>query len=318
MNTPSRIAVIIGAVGLIASTITIFVFLTGITSIPQAVAYFQHAFRLRTAIASSSAASMLAVLTIRSNVDDNHVFLDGSHLGSTPLTVNVKPGVHAIKIEKQGCTGASRELSISAGEAGATDLTLTCSDQDLSAFAKPVPPDYDPGRMSRLDLAAAELNGRWIDAKQPQLTVGPGECICGSVTLKAYSSWTDAAIAFGMSPSWGNHAQSVVDLGSFNSPVEGLARHAQIALRAPNAPGQYYIIFAFRAEYTAAQVFSATNWTANALVWNNGDDVADWTKPQIEEAIHAGRVAARYVVPEGAVYIPAAAIIINVVNRSGA
>ena len=47
---------------------------------------------------------------------------------------------------------------------------------------------------------------------------------------------------------------------------------------APLEAGTYHIIAAFDGEYNMGQVFSCTNWThPDDPVWNDGNDVFDWT-----------------------------------------
>jgi hypothetical protein len=174
------------------------------------------------------------------------------------------------------------------------------------------PPEGDPGGTSRLEIVRAAVNGQRLEPSMPVIVVAAGAPIQGDVQLRAYSTWREAAIAFGMSPSWGMHEQSVIDYGGFFSPANGLQRDVRLDLQAPSSLGEHYIIFAFRGEFTAAQVFSATNWTTGNPKWNNGDDIAGWPRELVWQAIREGRVAAPYYAPERAFYIPASAIIVRV------
>jgi len=57
-----------------------------------------------------------STLTVRSNVYDDEVYIDGKFKGTTRLTVNLRPGTHSIRVEKQGYTSASRRINLTSGE----------------------------------------------------------------------------------------------------------------------------------------------------------------------------------------------------------
>ena len=170
----------------------------------------------------------------------------------------------------------------------------------------------DPGKRSTLRLENAYLNGLTLDTGDPRISVTRGEKLSGVVRLKIDSAWTESAIAFGMTPSWGDHATSAVDLGPFKSPVTGLIREVPIDLIVPSSPGEYYVIFAYRGEFEVAQLMSATGWTRGAPIWNDANDIAAWSPITIRRAINNGNVLVNYAIQERAVYVPASAIVVNV------
>jgi hypothetical protein len=94
-----------------------------------------------------------------------------------------------------------------------------------------------------------------------------------------------------------------------------------ISLTAPSVTGTYYIVFAFRAEKTEAQVASATNWaySNNAAVWNDGNDIADFTSSQASTAQNTGRAPVSWLLSTGfqTLNVPSDAILVTVV-ASGA
>ena len=67
-----------------------------------------------------------ARLTIRSNVSDDEVYLDGAPLGPTPRDVEVLPGSHVVEIRKEGCVPASQSLDLGAGDEQTLRLELNC------------------------------------------------------------------------------------------------------------------------------------------------------------------------------------------------
>ena len=136
----------------------------------------------------------------------------------------------------------------------------------------------DPGASSSLLLLNGTVNGQGITAANRTVTVAPGAPISGSFTVSINSAWSSSDVmAMGWTPTWGTPATSFVDLGNFSTPSSGMQRTISLNMSAPTAPGTYYVIAAFRAEFTAAQVMSATNWSLGYLDWNTGYAVADWS-----------------------------------------
>ena len=93
MKEPSRWVVALGVIG---SLISILVFVTGIASVPE----FVHRVAVSSPRQDANDAKMIpgqsvpqgVQLTIRSNVSDGHAFVDGAHVGSTPVTVSLTAG----------------------------------------------------------------------------------------------------------------------------------------------------------------------------------------------------------------------------------
>jgi len=83
-----------------------------------------------------------------------------------------------------------------------------------------------------------------------------------------------------------------------------------VQLSAPPQAGIYYIIFAFRGELTGAQMASATNWPLGYEVWNDGNDIADFSSTQISEAQQNGVTVVNWLYTSGYLptYTPACAI----------
>src|SRR5262249_54902903 len=147
------------------------------------------------------------------------------------------------------------------------------------------------------------------------VSVSPGATVSGSITVQINSTWpSNATMAMGVTPSWGDRPTSYTDLGGFSTPVSNMSRTINLNYTAPNTPGTYYIIAAFRGEFNAGQVMSATNWTVGQLYWNDSDDIAGWQASTIDTANANGTVAAAYRFPSGnnPQYVPATAIRIDV------
>jgi formylglycine-generating enzyme required for sulfatase activity len=62
------------------------------------------------------AMSAPAKLTVRSNVTDDSVFIDGERLGATRLDLNLPPGTHRIRVEKDGYEPFETQVTLRSGE----------------------------------------------------------------------------------------------------------------------------------------------------------------------------------------------------------
>jgi hypothetical protein len=163
---------------------------------------------------------------------------------------------------------------------------------------------------SYIKLIDGEINGKTIDPSNPQIVVSPGEDISGRVTIEVKnsgeSSWIFPVIA---TPSWGDHKTSYWIIASHQNP--GVKTYnVNINLKAPDKPGEYYIIFVANWELDGGDVASATNWRVGEEHWNDGNDVADWSSEIIDEAIKNGLVLVDWEYLNGIEksYVPATAI----------
>ncbi len=173
----------------------------------------------------------------------------------------------------------------------------------------------DPGATSSLRLTGGTINGQSISPSNPSITVISGATLSGSFSIQINSTYgSNAVMSMGATPTWGTHSSSFIDLNHFSSPTSGLARTATVNWQAPTTAGTYYIVAAFSGEFTAAQVMSCTNWGVSSPVWNDGNDVADWSAATIETAIANGRVQVAYRFSDGMhqMFVPSTAIRVNV------
>jgi hypothetical protein len=169
----------------------------------------------------------------------------------------------------------------------------------------------DPGSTSSLLLVSGNINGTSLVPGNATVLVAPGAAITGSFVVSINSSWpSNDVMAMGVTPNWGPPSSSFTDLGGFATPVSGLQRTITLNLTAPPFPGTYYVVAAFRAEFTAGQVMSATNWQVGSLNWNTGYAIADWPVSTMHSADTAGTVLADYLFPAGntPMFVPATAI----------
>jgi len=62
----------------------------------------------------------------------------------------------------------------------------------------------------------------------------------------------------------------------------------KVPVVAPAQAGTYHILFAFDLEYEASNVASATDWVLHHDVWDDGNDIAQFSPLQIEQAQNFG------------------------------
>jgi len=88
-------------------------------------AYFSHTEKSdgRLVAAGDGATGRWAPLTVRSNVFDDEVFINGAAYGPTPLTVMLPTGQHRVEVRKQGYEAASATVSLNRGRVVRLELT---------------------------------------------------------------------------------------------------------------------------------------------------------------------------------------------------
>lgn len=146
-----------------------------------------------------------------------------------------------------------------------------------------------------LQLIQAKLNGQFLAADSALLTIRPTDSIRGTVTLRYSSYWGAAAVMLGATPTWGDKRTSFVTLAPLATPAVGRGLSVPITLPGPERRGNYSIIIFFAAEPDVRWIASGTNWTAGHPIWDDGNDIADWTTEQLVAARRRGVVATEIV-----------------------
>jgi hypothetical protein len=118
-------------------------------------------------------------------------------------------------------------------------------------------------------------------------------------------------------PGWGDRTANYSTAVPRVPP--GNSRHrVAFELKAPDAVGDYYLWFVCGTETDGMFVASATNWPNKTPVWNDGNDIADWTNTEYRIAAERGSVAVRLRQDNG-VYtdVPVAAACLRIRVGSG-
>jgi hypothetical protein len=182
---------------------------------------------------------------------------------------------------------------------------------------------WPPGRTSSLVLISGTVNGQTVTTAHRSITVGAGQPVSGTVTVEINSTFAPNTImTLATTRNWGPHASSFSDLGHFDTPIAALKHVVEYNFVAPSTAGTYYVILAYSAENTGANVMSCTSSGLSSPVWDNGDDVAGWTAATINDATSNGTVLVNYLYPSGNIptWVPATAIqlVVNTVKHRAA
>jgi hypothetical protein len=116
--------------------------------------------------------------------------------------------------------------------------------------------------------------------------------------------------------SWGNHSDGYWKAMASIMPGE-YTFSTRVPFDAPARAGTYHILFAFQLEYEASNVASGTLWVLHRDVWDDGNDIAEFTPSQIAQAQKYGCTVDRWLTryPDDrytAVVVPADAITVQV------
>jgi hypothetical protein len=151
------------------------------------------------------------------------------------------------------------------------------------------------GTMPTLRLISGVVNSQTIDPNHRSVTVKPGEEISGNLMLEYSSYWPSSSVILGATALWGDRTKNFVDLNSLFTPTERQPRRANIKFKAPMVPGHYYIVLAFDAEGNVEDFMSGTNWRLPGPIWNDGNDIADWSPEQMAQANALGWTMTRFI-----------------------
>lgn len=139
--------------------------------------------------------------------------------------------------------------------------------------------------------------------------------------LEYSSYWGSASVILGAAALWGDRKTNFLDLAPLFTPAEDQPRRTRIRFTAPETPGIYHIVIAFDAEGSVEDFMSGTNWRLPEPIWNDGNDIADWTPEQLAQAKAHGWADSRFVQIDNATGKPrvdphpVAATVLDVVVR---
>jgi hypothetical protein len=151
------------------------------------------------------------------------------------------------------------------------------------------------GSKPSLRFVSGLINGQRLSSSQRRVSVAPGEEISGNVMLNYSSYWGSASVVFGAAALWGDRRTNFLDLAPLFTPAEEQPRRAAIHFKAPEEPGTYHIVFAFDAEGNVEDFVSGTNWRLPGPIWDDGNDIADWSPAQLAQANRLGWVQSTFV-----------------------
>lgn len=147
----------------------------------------------------------------------------------------------------------------------------------------------------RLFLKGGEINGTELYSSNRTVTVSTSSKLKGYLRVKAINNMGSNSVApLGATVTWGNKKKAYWEAEHWIETGENTYK-IPVNVRAPSTPGTYYIIVRFDGEFNMAQIMSSTNWdNPDNPVWNDGNDVYDWSNEQIKEANSKGAAWGSY------------------------
>jgi hypothetical protein len=130
------------------------------------------------------------------------------------------------------------------------------------------------GSLDDFSVVKLRINGREVGLRETHRLP-----IKDSVTVTlTYQFTTFAATAnyiVGAASTWEPRETSAIRLAGLPRPVSHVWQTRTVTLKAPDEPGLHHLLVVMQAEDHVDHIFSATNWTLGAPIWNNGDDLID-------------------------------------------
>ncbi|MDP7463325.1 MAG: PEGA domain-containing protein, partial [SAR324 cluster bacterium] len=115
-----------------------------------------------------------SILTVRSNVYDDEVYIDGVLRGSTKLTVSLRPGKRRIEVKKNGYLSYDKTFLFKGGKAYTIKAALRQKQESAGVWTEPntgMKFRRIPGGSFRMGSPSSE-EGRDDDETQHTVTVG--------------------------------------------------------------------------------------------------------------------------------------------------
>lgn len=100
-------------------------------------------------------AQIKIAVTLSGGRSDAAVRVDGMLRGSTPIVIPVTPGIHVVRLERNGYEPTQREITVKPGEQLELTIAMTAL-PEAPVAEQPLPPSVngeEPPRVSALDLA---------------------------------------------------------------------------------------------------------------------------------------------------------------------
>jgi len=143
-------------------------------------------------------------------------------------------------------------------------------------------------KCDRIRLINVTANGAKLKTDLPVLEVRPGERFSMEVDILVCNSHdANAVFPVGFTQSWGDPDSSFYRIEKAFPPGDTRIR-VNINAKAPDEPGYQFVAFAGAAVMTIENVMSVTFWKVRKNVWNDGNDIARLSWPQIRVGIEHG------------------------------
>jgi hypothetical protein len=202
---------------------------------------------------------------------------------------------------------------------GFGSMTSAVAPLSVTNVGQPIAMNPSPGaywgQYGTLQIVSGSGAFASISTTNKTLSVLPGATLSGAVNLQAHNyGYSDSVAPLIYTPSWGQHSSSWQLInGSIATGASG--QQEQVLVTVPATPGVYYITFAYAWEIGGDHVASGTGWGLGYDVWNDGNDVAEFSGAQLAKAQGDGYTVEFLLVSSSGyvpVYVPADAVTVVV------
>ncbi|AMW03852.1 AAA family ATPase [Gemmatimonas phototrophica] len=159
--------------------------------------------------------------------------------------------------------------------------------------------DLAVGRSIKASLLEGDFGKQHITPTARTVRARVGEDVSGVVQLQYTSVLIAASVWVSYTPSWGDPQQQGREVLPVLTPTLAEIIDVPVQFVAPSTPGRYWILVTVSAQPSGGFTLSGTSWSVERPLWNDGNDLAQLSTAQIEQANREGSIITPFAYPKG-------------------
>ena len=175
-------------------------------------------------------------------------------------------------------------------------MQASLSRATMRITASRLPPITLSGSLQRTGVQIVDflVNGHLVRDSVGTIRVRPGEAITGTVRFRYTTRSRSLLYMLAQTTTWGRPEQDTLTVRSLLAGVVDARMSIGLDLRAPETPGDYWILWTQEAEPSGVWLLSGTNWRCRRPRWNDGNDLASFPDSTLAAAVRRGGLSVEF------------------------